>query len=125
MTKQPLGPNQKKWLAALRSDDFKEGTYNLNKNGKFCCLGVAAELFKTKDTKVSKSGYLVTYDDFVAKAPPYVISDLGLLSDLGKHKFEYKFGPKSLANLNDEGMSFKDIADMIEADPSAYFKDSR
>lgn len=35
---------KKKWLNALRSDKFKQGQGSLCENGKYCCLGVLAEV---------------------------------------------------------------------------------
>lgn len=35
---------KKKWVEALRSGDFVQGTKALKNDGKFCCLGVACEI---------------------------------------------------------------------------------
>jgi hypothetical protein len=32
------------WLAALRSGEYEQGGAYLNRNGKFCCLGVLCDL---------------------------------------------------------------------------------
>lgn len=40
-----LGPNQKKWVAALRSGEYKQSRDGcLEWQGKFCCLGVGAKI---------------------------------------------------------------------------------
>lgn len=31
---------KEQWVAALRSGKYKQGTGYLNRDGKFCCLGV-------------------------------------------------------------------------------------
>ena len=42
-----LDPELKaKWLAALRSDEYKQGKYCLNIEGEFCCLGVLCDIAK-------------------------------------------------------------------------------
>jgi len=33
-----------KWVAALRSGDYKQGHFQLRKNNEFCCLGVLCNL---------------------------------------------------------------------------------
>ena len=40
-----MTPEQKQWIAALRSGAYEQGTEWLEKDGKFCCLGVACNLF--------------------------------------------------------------------------------
>lgn len=45
LTKKQIA-NRKKWVEALRSGKFKQGKRHLNANNKFCCQGVACELFK-------------------------------------------------------------------------------
>lgn len=47
MAKQALGPNQEKWLKALESGEFKQGSRRLENlaDGSRCCLGVACAIF--------------------------------------------------------------------------------
>lgn len=45
LTKKQIA-NRKKWVDALRSGKFKQGRKTLNQANKFCCQGVACELFK-------------------------------------------------------------------------------
>lgn len=33
-----------RWVAALRSGEYEQGTYKLNRDGKFCCVGVLCDL---------------------------------------------------------------------------------
>jgi hypothetical protein len=42
--------NVTKWVTALRSDDFKQGKAYLQKDGAYCCLGVAAEVMGVSST---------------------------------------------------------------------------
>jgi hypothetical protein len=36
---------KEKWVAALRSGEYKQGTEYLNRNGNFCCFGVLTDLY--------------------------------------------------------------------------------
>jgi hypothetical protein len=50
-----------KWLEALRSGDFPQGQGALHDNGKYCCLGVLAQiasLMLDVDGKPRSAGYL-------------------------------------------------------------------
>lgn len=56
-----------KWTAALRSDQYEQGRYALNCNGKFCCLGVLCETMglekELDDTLTSRKMYNYFYKD--------------------------------------------------------------
>lgn len=140
-----LDPEKKAlWLRALRSEEYKQGREQLRAPGdKFCCLGVACEEFR-KDTgrgewQEEDGQYRGDYT-FVINAenddkswsslpvsvvewfglpvpsntPDLTLADAVALSDL---RVIGKDGrPVPLSNLNDEGMSFAEIADLIERD---------
>lgn len=117
-----LTENQKIWLAALRSGDYEQGTWRLNRDNKFCCLGVAAELFKTEETEIEEELLLdvkqVWYDGCMASAPDYVVDALKLLGPRADHiKDEVDL---SLARYNDSGKTFAEIADIFEANSEDY-----
>jgi len=124
MTK--IGPNQKRWLEALRSGEYRQVRGYLHTANGFCCLGVACTLFKPEDIHaVQAHGYTIEtlrYEANVAVAPNFVIDALALYGDMGNRGDGD--GP-SLAAHNDEGKSFADIADLIEADPHMFFKEPR
>lgn len=114
-----IGPNQKKWLDALRSGEYEQGTGALCDNNKYCCLGVGCEVLEVP--KVLDRGF-ASYDGEEATAPPAVVVGLSLLNDRGA-SFE---GGDSLVRLNDEvGKTLVEIADIVESNPTAYFKDAR
>ena len=55
--KQKLGPNQKRWIKALRSGKFTQGKEKLHSlDGAMCCLGVACNIFGMKPKKVAEKG---------------------------------------------------------------------
>jgi hypothetical protein len=118
-----MGPNQKLWIETLRTGNYKQGKTFLNSDNHFCCLGVACELFFTGKRENSTSGiaYIEPQDrsgGCVCDAPPSIIESLGLYGRYGQTR---SGGIDSLANLNDMGKTFNEIADIIEADPSVYF----
>ena len=121
--KQALGPNQKKWINALRSGKFEQGRGYLNLFGKFCCLGIACEIFKDKTTAVgrAKTGP-VLYNGREQLAPTYVMQSLCLYDRSGGDCVDYG---NALAKMNDEGMSFPTIADLLENEPQRFFKEAR
>lgn len=120
-----LTDNQKYWLSELRSGDFKQGiNYLRSIDDKFCCLGVAAEIFGTKPPRPATGEgnyYLYDPEEASSVAPKYVIEALGLRDDLGRPATPSHFN--SLVSLNDghPQHSFAEIADIVEANPEEYF----
>jgi len=121
-TKQAMGPNQTKWLAELRSGKYLQGDTDLrSKDDEYCCLGIACELFEVP-RNLSQSGERYEYDGHSATAPSEVVAALALYSELGSSQ------PRdidSLAGLNDSGKTFEEIADLVEKDPSQYFREPK
>lgn len=93
-----------KWLEALRSGQYKQGTGCLHGEDSYCCLGVFSKIQGRLDG---------AYDG---------IDGSGLLlSDNNPHNFlnaveicEFGGLPCSLASINDKGATFAEIADIIE-----------
>jgi len=102
---------QKKWLVALRSGVYKQTRGQMRGASGYCCLGVANECLDLGEPWSEK--YLrINY------------RKLGLRSFDGELVKEvYYKGEicRSLAVLNDRGMSFFEIADLIESDPTNVF----
>jgi hypothetical protein len=127
-----------KWVAALRSEEYKQGKKVLNNGvGNFCCLGVLCDLY-AKENSVQWTDVLggheeETLQEFlgnIAVLPDEVQNWAGLSgkNPYVKHNRNlnevnqeiYKFGPlekeENLVTLNDSGkFTFNDIADLIEA----------
>lgn len=94
---------EKKWMEALRSGDYKQGSGYLRKLDTFCCLGVLCELKKVDAAARGDVDGLYRYLSPVSSSTN--INDAGwLTTDQGS----------CLAALNDSGWSFKRIADAIE-----------
>jgi hypothetical protein len=116
-------PNEEvigRWVDALRSGEYSQGKGALcefNKsNYSYCCLGVLCELAKQDGIVVKKeilycNGYsegYASYNGSSGTLPQDVITWAGLPS--GNPITWAGF----LTNLNDYGMSFTEIADVIE-----------
>lgn len=99
-----------KWVTALRSGEYEQGIGKLNKDGKFCCLGVLCELAVKDDVvlPITDSWDLTTYDGEAAWLPNSVVNWSGMKDDNGM------FGDDSLVHMNDSGKSFEEIAEVIE-----------
>jgi hypothetical protein len=98
---------KKKWLKALRSGKYTQGTEALRSVSKecgttYCCLGVACHVagasgIKNKELIENCNG---TRIKSINKVPVILRGDLGI--------------PIVLANLNDKGKTFEQLADLIE-----------
>jgi hypothetical protein len=97
-----------KWLAALRDGNYEQGTYFLRTaDEKFCCLGVLCDIVDP-----SKWVYCSSVDAF----------EYGNIN-FPNEAFLCKVwlstsAAKALAGTNDQGMSFEEIADVIEREIS-------
>jgi hypothetical protein len=137
---QHLTPNQQQWITALRSGGYIQGEGKLHSTDGFCCLGVAAKEFLTSDVEVTQyvdcSFTHWEYNGEPDVAPDYVMKALGLYDSNGSTKAyrslidstsptlddipSYELG---LTNINDNGKTFEQIADIIEANPENYFRE--
>ncbi len=100
---------KQRWVAALRSGEYLQGRNALRQDGAFCCLGVLCDLH-AKETGNAWTGLENHYFGASGALPPEVRDWAGLSRgnpEMGKGK--------SLAGINDSGVSFSHIADLIEA----------
>lgn len=106
---------KEKWVAALRSGEYKQGRNNLAnvKTNRFCCLGVLCEvaLKEGVNLEVTKGSSMKFYNGECGYLPRKVAAwaDCKDLPSVNT-----KDGIKSLAALNDKGVRFKTIAKLIE-----------
>lgn len=96
-----------KWLAALRSGEYRQIKHKLRNKGKGrCCLGVLADVNGAEWTK--KNGCFVTQC-----GPPRIqFPDADTYYGQGTRLDEHT--ARRLAEMNDNGASFAKIADWIE-----------
>lgn len=110
-----LGPNQLKWIEALESGEYEQGqTCALRVQNRYCCLGVAEELFNTI--------YRVRVDNVVEYGNLY--DNCSAYSTLKTRKL-LKLTNEGMAlavKLNDNDcLSFPAIAEYIRYHPDEFF----
>lgn len=118
-----------RWVAALRSDEYEQGKDWLCKDGKYCCLGVLSDL-AVKDGVIDApeattwDEAALNFDGEPALLPEAVAEWAGIMR-FDEHYDGVvvpaedpivPFGDeeKTLAELNDEGKTFSELADLIE-----------
>ena len=113
-----------KWLTALRSGEYKQGKGQLCNDGRFCCLGVLTDIAVkegigewSSPEGIYWSGYRWTGTELPIRVAEWAG---GLYPDptvsLDPKGAKGTFGGRTtLSALNDKGVSFSNIADLIEA----------
>lgn len=124
--KTKLNPQVKEiWTKALKSGDYEQGQGALCREGKYCCLGVLCDLHRIKVLKKGKKkawkrvNRSIEYLDKAAVLPEEVARWAFPTADV---KEIYKFvnpdvkhdNGSCLAELNDDDVSFEEIASVIE-----------
>lgn len=103
-----------KWVAALRSEAFRQCRSDLKRNNRYCCLGVLCELHRREKggewepTPKGGLGYLGA----VTVLPSTVVEWAGL--EDGNPRFGDMNGCATRAN-DELRLPFPEIADLIEA----------
>lgn len=118
---------KEKWVAALRSGEYKQAAGALKVNTKegpaYCCLGVLCDLYAkefdeewTTDTSSVTGKEYILFLDYETTLPSNVMLWAGLLHSNPSIDLAEAFGGRSnLAQYNDAGYSFEEIAEVIEA----------
>lgn len=106
----------KKWVKALRSGKFQQGTAKLQHHDTYCCLGVLCKLAEQEG--------IVIHKDFYNQIEGQELNKQTFVRDWAKFKTLQGELPKTirdtqgdrttLAIINDSGKSFKQIAKIIE-----------
>lgn len=120
-----MNPNVKaKWVQALRSGQYEQGDgwlhYEADGVHKFCCLGVLCELAVEEGVippgdpnagqpKNSVGNYIWDYDDGNDCYLPPGVAAWADIDNTGR------IDGYDLADMNDGGSTFTEIADVIEA----------
>ena len=105
-----------RWADALRGGDFKQGQGTLkNKSDLHCCLGVLCELHRLAQqggewVSLDDGGKVFSYDGQHSVPSRSVREWAGLEG----YSPPVHLSDDSLANMNDRGMTFAEIADIIE-----------
>jgi len=116
---------KQKWIAALKSGEYKQGRYKLREDDNYCCLGVLCSLYANDTDENCKwcgisigeniKWYFRTTgeNDRTATLPKAVIEWAELNNDDPEVVVEYD-GLIALSKLNDRGTSFDVIAKLID-----------
>ena len=130
MLKTKMNPEVKqKWIGALRSGKYEQGSEKLRSVSGYCCLGVLCDLYAqehnvewefrgNEETNLQPQDYWY-FGDQSEFLPESVRewAELNLYNPLlrvedNDEMFEVN---EEVSTLNDEGYSFSTIADLIEA----------
>jgi hypothetical protein len=99
-----------KWIEALRSGKYEQGKNRLRKEDKFCCLGVLCDISEQGTWKHKiKKRYVVEKE-----GASFTLSSK-ILDWAGLNFYNGQFDPSipALSELNDNGKTFEEIADII------------
>ena len=119
---------KQRWVEALRSGEFEQGTHRLrNRDNTYCCLGVLCELAVADGAAVRNDTYSINagetaYAGVIENgaqgryATALVPRDLLWWADLGQIDPTVTVDSelRALSSLNDSGATFEQIADIIE-----------
>lgn len=103
-----------KWLEALRSGEYEQGRVMLKDSSSgtctYCCLGVLTELYAQEhNLTFTGQGSHLKKEGPEEYLSSYPAQWAGLSSNTGRGSIQ-----NTLAELNDAGETFEDIADYIE-----------
>lgn len=97
------------WAKELESGYWEQGKYFLEHSQTYCVFGVLANLAALQGVCSHKGTNIGFFDGEISLVPSSVIKWAQLKSDSGKiPKYMY-----SLAELNDKGKTFKQLAEII------------
>lgn len=114
----------RRWVKALESGQYRQGTGFLVSRGrkfdKFCCLGVLCDMAVRAKVIAAPKSYSNTPYAYCGEnkvLPPTVLRWAGLKSENG----DFGDDGNTLAELNDDGNTFKQIAKIIRSNPDGIF----
>lgn len=103
----------KKWVAALKSGEYKQDTGQLCSDNGYCCLGVLCDIYDKEDDQP------IDWEGGDYYLPQDLQDIIGLKDEDGKVILEDE--TTSLVELNDEYRSFEFIAEVIENNKDQLF----
>jgi len=113
------------WTGALRSETYKQEKGHLRVGDGFCCLGVLCDLYEKQTPGAmwneqrsddSVRPFTSPSGERSEAALPYAVQQWAGLEDSNPDVYTEagRLSMSSLANLNDSGSTFREIADLIE-----------
>jgi len=118
---KPALPGRDRWLEALRSDKYRQGSNALLRNGFYCCLGVLCSIQgRPRDERQRAVGFDNNFDVLNTDNPLY--SHLSSTGDFPpgvnlsiNEEDGVEENTTNLAGCNDGNLTFLQIAEIIEA----------
>ena len=104
---------KQKWVSALRSGDYQQTKYYLHTGDGFCCLGVLCDLYGKEhnvEWNLANNGNNYEFQDRPS-CPPFSVTEWAGIVSSNPYICSRSF---TLAELNDNGSTFNEIADLIE-----------
>jgi hypothetical protein len=122
---------KEKWIAALRSGKYDQGSEKLRSHQGYCCLGVLCDLYsKEKNTEWKFNGeyeesplpmdywYFDGESEFLPESvrewAGFSIASPQVRVEVTEDDEDEWFDNDDIANLNDSGYSFTELANIIE-----------
>lgn len=95
---------KKEWVNALRSGKYEQGRGCMYRDGKYCCLGVLAEVIGLEFSRSTSHASVLLPSGYAAMPPPEILKSIDLAF----------FHAQDLSVMNDRGETFLDISNYIE-----------
>ena len=110
-----------RWVQALRSGQYQQGQHELHPDtNSYCCLGVLCDLYRVEQGKGEWRNGPMRNELFIFSTPTGVYES-AVLPEMVKSWAGMRTSTGSIAGsedelaaLNDEGMEFPQLADLIE-----------
>ena len=107
---------KEKWLNALRSEEYQQTQGNLKTDDGYCCLGVLCDIYSQEmnvpwERDYSRSYYYMQGEGEVL---PYRVQQWAGLENICPEVIDEYYVNQSLVTLNDNGMDFLTISNLIE-----------
>lgn len=99
---------KEQWITALRSGQYEQGKKSLCENGKYCCLGVLSKL----QGRLTEDGLDGTDPQY--RTHTLLSEDNPLYATIYQSRNEGGLVMFTLTLLNDRGVTFTEIADVID-----------
>lgn len=106
---------KKLWVNALRSERYEQGKNYLRIDNKFCCLGVLCDIYRL-ETENDNWELVNNYNYEFLGCSGFLPKDVCEWADINTDPFVFYLNNKKayLTTLNDIGVTFKEVAELID-----------
>ena len=103
-----------KWVAALRSGEYQQGVGRLREENQFCCLGVLCDLYQKEHPDADWLSLSRAARNTHLQVPSQLVTEWSEIHDYNP-LVQIDGMARWLTSHNDDGRTFAEIADAIEA----------